>query len=155
MPMFDETPVLPTLAVIGTAVAGFVIGGAWLLRVARSDPERDHHGWRYRDRDRAATERIATTIRSDAEDEPMVRGRRGRVWGRLELILAAGVVFVVAPLVWLATPLFPGLQPRADLLLAAYGLAAVGLVGGFAWMVRIHRADPEPQQRTWRYRERD
>jgi len=155
MPMFDQTPVLPTLAVLGTAVAGFVIGEAWLLRISRSDPDHDHHGWRYRERDRAAPDRIATSALATAEGEPMLRGRRGRTWGRIELVVAAGVIFVVAPLVWIATPMFPGLELQSDLTLAVYGLATVGLLGGFAWMVRIHRADPEPDQRAWRYRERD
>ena len=155
MPMFDETPVLPTIAVIGTAVAGLAIGGAWLLRIARSGPDPDHHGWRYRDRDRATANRIAASTRAVADGDPMVRGRRGRLWGRLELALAIGVVFVVAPLAWLGTPLFPGPQPHADATFAVYGLAAIGLLGGFAWMVRIHRGDPEPDQRAWRYRERD
>lgn len=36
-------------------------------------------------------------------------------------------------------------------------LPAAGIVGaiiGLAWMIRIHRADPEPDQHAWRYRAR-
>jgi hypothetical protein len=35
------------------------------------------------------------------------------------------------------------------------GVAVVLIVVGLIWMIRIHRADPEPDQRAWRYRERD
>lgn len=30
-----------------------------------------------------------------------------------------------------------------------------GVIIGLAWMIRIHRADPEPDQHAWRYRSRD
>ena len=33
-----------------------------------------------------------------------------------------------------------------------YGLGVVGVIGGLAWMIRIYRADPEPDQHAWRYR---
>jgi hypothetical protein len=29
-----------------------------------------------------------------------------------------------------------------------------GILGGLVWMIRIHRADPEPDQHAWRYRSR-
>jgi hypothetical protein len=35
------------------------------------------------------------------------------------------------------------------------GVGAAGIIVGFAWMIRIYRADPEPDQRVWRYREFD
>jgi hypothetical protein len=28
----------------------------------------------------------------------------------------------------------------------------IGVVVGLAWMIRIHRVDPEPDQHAWRYR---
>ena len=31
-------------------------------------------------------------------------------------------------------------------------LAVVGVIVGLVWMVRIYRADPEPDQKAWRYR---
>lgn len=31
-------------------------------------------------------------------------------------------------------------------------IAASAQVVGFAWMIRIHRADPEPYMHAWRYR---
>ena len=35
---------------------------------------------------------------------------------------------------------------------AFYGLGVAGVIVGLVWMVRIHRADPEPDQHAWRYR---
>ena len=35
---------------------------------------------------------------------------------------------------------------------ALTALAVVGVIGGLAWMIRIYRADPEPDQHAWRYR---
>jgi protein-S-isoprenylcysteine O-methyltransferase Ste14 len=34
------------------------------------------------------------------------------------------------------------------------GLGVLGILVGLAWMVRIIRADPEPDSSAWRYRER-
>jgi hypothetical protein len=34
------------------------------------------------------------------------------------------------------------------------GLGVLGILLGLAWMVRIFRADPEPDSSAWRYRER-
>lgn len=31
-------------------------------------------------------------------------------------------------------------------------VGSVGVVVGLVWMIRIHRADPEPDQHAWRYR---
>lgn len=31
-------------------------------------------------------------------------------------------------------------------------VAGVGIVVGLVWMIRIYRADPEPDQHAWRYR---
>jgi hypothetical protein len=31
-------------------------------------------------------------------------------------------------------------------------LGVMGVIVGLAWMVRIYRADPEPDQHAWRYR---
>jgi hypothetical protein len=34
-------------------------------------------------------------------------------------------------------------------------LGIAGTIVGLVLMIRIYRADPEPDQRAWRYRERD
>jgi hypothetical protein len=35
----------------GLAVAGLLIGFAWMMRIYRTDPEPEHEAWRYRERD--------------------------------------------------------------------------------------------------------
>jgi hypothetical protein len=35
---------------------------------------------------------------------------------------------------------------------AFYGLSVLSAIVGLVWMVRIHRSDPEPDKRAWRYR---
>jgi hypothetical protein len=61
--------------------------------------------------------------------------------------------FVVAPFLYVAAPrafepmfIGPGWDQTALL-----GIAVAGILIGFTWMVRIYRADPEPDQRAWRY----
>lgn len=85
----------------------------------------------------------------------MNRGLRGRSLARVELAVAAFSGFILAPFLFLAKPGFMG-PPEPDLPIV--GVAGVGFAGiliGFLWMVRIYRTDPEPDQRAWRYRERD
>ena len=31
-------------------------------------------------------------------------------------------------------------------------MGVVGIIVGLVWMIRIYRADPEPDQHAWRYR---
>jgi len=76
---------------------------------------------------------------------------------RVELALTAFVGFVVAPLWFVVAPQFTGgmMQPpwwQTEAVIQGVGAAI--FVTGFIWMVRIYRADPEPDQRAWRYRER-
>jgi len=80
----------------------------------------------------------------------MTRGQRGRAIAREELALAAILAFVVGPFLFIAAPGSMGPSPRFQELSLAVGV--LGLVVGFAWMIRIYRGDPEPDQRSWRYR---
>jgi hypothetical protein len=87
----------------------------------------------------------------------MTRGQLGRSAARVELAVVAFSGFVLAPFLYLAAPawhepMFVG--PNGDGT-ALTGIAVVGFLIGFAWMVRIYRASPEPDQRAWRYREQD
>jgi uncharacterized protein YjeT (DUF2065 family) len=95
----------------------------------------------------------------------MTSGQRGLAIGRLLLAVAVGVVLVEG-FVYVAAPKSTGVEPvfgnpagsvdggvPAGLLTLA--VAIVLVVVGLVWMIRIHRADPEPDQRNWRYRERD
>ena len=90
----------------------------------------------------------------------MDRVQRAREFARLEFVLAVGVC-LMAPFLWIAAP--GGIGPmsvggtswthRLVQLIPLLGIA--GTVVGLVLMVRIYRADPEPDQRAWRYRERD
>jgi hypothetical protein len=79
----------------------------------------------------------------------------GRDFARAELAIAAIIGFVIAPFLYVATPGFMGPPPPDWQTIGTPVVAAAGIVIGFCWMVRIYRADPEPDQRAWRYRERD
>jgi hypothetical protein len=155
-PMFATPPDLlgiPAGVVTSLAgVAGVVVGLTWMIRIYRSDPEPDQHAWRYRQRRRP----------SSAGDRPsMTRGQRGREIGRGLIALAIYAIGLAAFLVITSpagsSPMM-GYGPRVgpvpvDALLLLVGIT--GIVGGLVWMIRIHRADPEPDQHAWRYRARD
>jgi hypothetical protein len=85
----------------------------------------------------------------------MTRGRLGRSLARVELGVAAGTCFVVAPFFYVASPGFMGPQPTHWQVVGSLVVGTAGILIGFAWMIRIYRSDPEPDQRAWRYRERD
>ena len=76
---------------------------------------------------------------------------------RAELAGAAFVGFVLAPFLYVAAP--GGIEPMFSTpdwqKTALVGVGFAGILFGFLWMVRIYRADPEPDQRAWRYRDRD
>ena len=72
------------------------------------------------------------------------------IW--LAVIAISGTAFVTLfPFPQLTGPMF--LEPPVwSKVLTA--LAVVGVIVGLVWMVRIYRADPEPDQKAWRYRAR-
>ena len=88
----------------------------------------------------------------------MTKGQRGRANAKLELGLAGFIIFVLEPFLFIAAPRYMG-GPMSGpigttgllitvLPFAAYAAQLIAL----AWMVRIYRADPEPDQDAWRYR---
>lgn len=87
----------------------------------------------------------------------MTKGRRGRANARIELGFAGFLVFVVQPLVFMSAPamMSPMFGPDDT---TALGMELIPFAGlaiqliALAWMVRIYRADPEPDQGAWRYR---
>ncbi len=87
----------------------------------------------------------------------MTPGQWGRSVAKAMIAITALLGFVVAPFLYLAAPstfepMFPGPAfPETALV----GIAIASFLFGFAWMIRIYRSDPEPDQRAWRYRERD
>ncbi len=63
-----------------------------------------------------------------------------------------------AAFIWIAQPGWNGPMfwggPRVEELIMVVG-GFLGVAVGLVWMARIYRADPEPDQRAWRYRDRD
>jgi hypothetical protein len=154
-PMFSGPPYLlglpadVVLAAIG--IVGPVVGLVWMIRIHRADPEPDQHAWRYR-RDRASWI-VGRSILS------MTPGQRGRWIGRG--LIAIAMLAIALAVVWsIAAPGFSsGLSTGmrfgpvpVDAFLLLAGMT--GILGGLVWMIRIHRADPEPDQHAWRYRSR-
>jgi hypothetical protein len=90
-------------------------------------------------------------------EESNARARRGRRLARLIFAVAVSPLAVVAFL-FVAAPNGPqGMylqepQPHA-LVVAAPFIPILGIVIGLVWMVRIFRADPEPDAKSWRYRD--
>lgn len=82
------------------------------------------------------------------------RGLQGRRTAR-QLILFAVVcgladLFGFVALPGATQPMF-GIEPWYAPALPLVGLASYFL--GLGWMIRLYRADPEPDRRSWRYRD--
>jgi hypothetical protein len=90
----------------------------------------------------------------DERERRTRRLQRARNLIRAELAIALAVPVVTAFL-YVAAPSFPGggmfEPPLIETLVpwAGVGLFIVGLV----WMIRLSRPDPEPGERSWRYRD--
>ena len=70
------------------------------------------------------------------------------------IALAVGSIVLTA-FELISAPTFMGGGPMMGTPVWTYAFSALGGVGvivGLVWMVRIHRADPEPEQHAWRYR---
>jgi hypothetical protein len=94
----------------------------------------------------------------NTDASPLSDGQYGRRVGRALLVIALvtfgleGFLFVAAP--GFMEPMFgpTGIWRYAGL--ALVGLAVLTQFGAFYVMLRIHRANPEPDHRNWRYRSR-
>ena len=80
---------------------------------------------------------------------------RARFLIHAELTIAVAAPFIAGFLV-IAAPGFTGggmfrEPPLYEVLLPWAGV--VGWIVGIAWMVRLSRPDPEPGERSWRYRD--
>jgi hypothetical protein len=79
------------------------------------------------------------------------------MYARIEFVVAVLVVLFAAFL-YIAAPQTGGMRsPDSGLIRLTDVLLVLGVAGmviGFGWMIRIYRADPEPDQRSWRYRSR-
>ncbi len=78
-----------------------------------------------------------------------MEGSRFLVRAEIAIAIAApllvGFLYIAMP--GGSSPMFPSL---VDQLLPWVGVG--GVILGFVWMVRLSRPDPEPGERTWRYR---
>jgi protein-S-isoprenylcysteine O-methyltransferase Ste14 len=83
------------------------------------------------------------------------KARRGREIAR-GLVTAVLVLVAAVALLFLNMPNPMG-GPFFESSLTEWivpGLGVLGILVGLAWMVRILRAEPEPDSSAWRYRER-
>jgi hypothetical protein len=83
--------------------------------------------------------------------ESNAKAQRGRRIAR-EMFAGALLILVVIAFFMLVAPNTMGPEPDSRATL----LSAVGVLGvaiGLLWMVRILRADPEPDTAAWRYRD--
>jgi hypothetical protein len=88
-------------------------------------------------------------------EESNARARRGRRLARL-MFAAALITLGFPAFFFIAAPNGPQgmyLEEPPALGVAAPVVAILGIVIGLAWMIRILRADPEPDSRSWRYRD--
>lgn len=86
----------------------------------------------------------------------MTRGQRGRLFAKLEFAAAiVGIGVAACLLVSLPGYFFDPMAGNGTSasLMAVFGIGGVAV--GLVWMVRVYRADLEPDQRAWRYRDRD
>jgi hypothetical protein len=132
-------------------IAGFIgalVGVALIHRSTRRevDPIAE---WRYRDlasdpsllHPRLEERRYVPWSVSTRVDLPTAR-RNART------LLIASIAMPVV-LLWVLQPVIGGVQ-WYEVALPCVG--ALGYLVGLGWMIRIYRADPEPDEPTWRYR---
>jgi protein-S-isoprenylcysteine O-methyltransferase Ste14 len=82
------------------------------------------------------------------------KARRGRASAR-SLFTAVLIFLAFAAFLFLSPPNHTGGFFEPSLIeWIAPGLGILGILVGLAWMVRIIRADPEPDSSAWRYRDR-
>jgi hypothetical protein len=120
---------------IGLASAGTL----WILRIARADPEAD-----------------AIVDLDEFMAESNARAHRGRRLARA-MFAAALMALAIPAFFFIAAPNGPTamyLQEPPALHAAIPFVGVAGIVIGLVWMVRIFRADPEPENaKGWRYRD--
>ena len=77
------------------------------------------------------------------------RAHRGRALAR-NMFGATVFVLLMAGFLFVAAPNFtsPSWSPGPVIVL----VPAIGILIGLAWMIRILRADPNPDAKAWRYR---
>jgi hypothetical protein len=86
--------------------------------------------------------------------ESNAKARRGRASAR-SLFAAVLMLLAFAAFLFLSPPntIGPYFEPGLIDWIAP-GIGIVGILVGLAWMIRIIRANPEPDSSAWRYRDR-
>jgi hypothetical protein len=157
-PGFMGEPMFPTLLLglefdeVGLVVGlgGMAVGLAWMIRIYhRSYLEPEPTGWRYRDPALGPGNIAGRGWRWRWD------GLTGKAVARNMIIFAVLLPFAVL-VAWAAQPGWIGggmlYEPRwYEVALPWAG--AIGYLVGLGWMIRIYRADPEPHQPSWRYRD--
>jgi hypothetical protein len=127
----------PQLLVLGICAIGWIVGVAWLRRIAGADPDKEPSFWRYRQVDHVRRPSKVNWLPTP-----------GWIATRLAMVVAVGV-FAFVLLAPSLLEAFGGAAAYAPWLwFAAIGLASVGTF----WIFRIAR-DPESETRFWRYRD--
>jgi hypothetical protein len=85
--------------------------------------------------------------------ESNAKARRGRASAR-SLFAAVLILLAFVAFLFLSLPNTFGHFEPGLIEWIAPGVGILGILVGLAWMVRILRADPEPDSSTWRYRDR-
>jgi hypothetical protein len=148
--LLDRGPILGRLMDLPTInlgllvpLAGFLmllLAAAITIRISRG--EGDAVGrWRYRESRGAVPRAVPARPRPDVQ--------ASRRMSRLLLGVAIGYI-LLAVVLWVGRPGFMGSDGGAQLGADAAGLAT--MLFGLGWMIRIYRADPEPDDPAWRYR---
>ena len=142
-------------------IAGFVIilvAVALLLRSTRGEDEPVAR-WRYRDLEsdpsllhpRLEERRFSPSPGSTRVDLlPARRMARALLIAAIAMPAVVGVWWILQPFVMDMMSGVPSEPPWYEVALPWAG--AAGYLIGLGWMIRIYRADPEPDEPTWRYR---
>ncbi len=139
-------------------MAGFVgllLGLALIHRSTRADDDPVAR-WRYRDlsSDPSLVDPLEARYLLPPSESTKVDLAAARRMARALLIAAIAMPAVVV-ILWVLQPGgFHGMfyePPWYEVALPWVGVA--GYIFGLTWMIRIYRADPEPDERTWRYRQ--
>ena len=123
---------------------GVVVGVGIVLRVTRGESD-TRAPWRYRDPVKDVSARPPRPNKVDVE------AARKTARSMLLLVIGLGILGFV---MLLAAPGFIGgmmYEPPWYAAALPWAGPAIYLIG-LGWMIRIYRADPEPDETTWRYR---
>jgi hypothetical protein len=133
---------LASLILLAGAV-GLLLALAVTIRISRGDDEAVA-AWRYRDPAGMEGPQVPGASTEDA--------LAGRWMARHLLAIAVALPFLVL-IAWVVQPgSISGMYDPPWYVSALPWAGAAGYLLGLGWMIRIYRADPEPGERTWRYR---